>query len=34
LSDTSSSLRSTISGMVNYQDPNYAVDLPIFSIHG
>jgi double-strand break repair protein MRE11 len=22
------------SGVVNYQDPNYSVDLPIFSIHG
>ena len=21
-------------GVVNYQDPNYSVDLPIFSIHG
>ena len=25
---------SVMGGTVNYQDPNYAVQLPIFSIHG
>jgi len=32
LSDQSKNFPTT--GVVNYQDPNYSVDLPIFSIHG
>jgi len=32
LSEAASQFRSAT--MVNYQDPNYAVQLPIFSIHG
>lgn len=32
LSDAQQNFPTT--GVVNYQDPNYAVDLPLFSIHG
>lgn len=36
LSDATNQFRSAVvsGGAANYQDPNYAVDLPIFSIHG
>ena len=34
MSDTAKQFRSAVSGLANYQDPNYAVHLPIFSIHG
>jgi double-strand break repair protein MRE11 len=34
LSNAANQFRSAVSGMANYQDPNYAVHLPVFSIHG
>jgi double-strand break repair protein MRE11 len=34
LSDQTENFRNTITGVVNYQDPFYSIDLPIFSIHG
>lgn len=34
MSDSATQFRSAVSGLANYQDPNYAVHLPIFSIHG
>lgn len=34
LSDQQQNFRNTVSGVVNYQDPYYSIDLPIFSIHG
>jgi hypothetical protein len=34
ISDTTKTFRSSISGLANYLDPNYAVHLPVFSIHG
>lgn len=33
LSDQAKNFQN-ISGLVNYQDPNYSVGLPVFSIHG
>jgi double-strand break repair protein MRE11 len=32
--DNSKTLRSSVAGVANYLDPNYAVHLPVFSIHG
>lgn len=32
--DNNKTLRSSVSGVANYLDPNYAVHLPVFSIHG
>jgi len=34
ISDQKTNFRSTIHGVVNFEDPFYAVDLPIFAIHG
>ena len=34
ISDQKSNFRSTIHGLVNFEDPFNSVDLPIFSIHG
>jgi double-strand break repair protein MRE11 len=33
-SSSHKTLRSSVSGVANYLDPNYAVHLPVFSIHG
>jgi len=34
LSDQTKNFRNPVTGVVNYQDENYSVDLPVFSIHG
>lgn len=34
LSDQAENFRNPVTGVVNYQDPYYSIDLPIFSIHG
>lgn len=34
LSDPAVNFRNPVTQQVNYQDENYSVDLPIFSIHG
>ena len=34
LSDQTKNFRNAVNGTVNYEDPFYSVDLPIFSIHG